>query len=160
MPRSMDSAPAFWVSKKRNGRLLMSSLTSVAVPAPERLHRLTMRGSSKHLRAGASGQRPFRVRYSSRRRTAPIQREAFVIDRWCLVCSFCSTRRVGKTFPAGYVFDYDSYKILSDSWDRQTGHNSSRSLTRSWNSFSTGSRLHSITSEPGKLSFCHSQNRW
>jgi DNA polymerase III subunit epsilon len=40
--------------------------------------------------------------------------EAFVIDRWCLVCSFkFDETGAEKLLPAKYVFDYDSYKILS-----------------------------------------------
>jgi len=40
--------------------------------------------------------------------------EAFVIDRWCLVCSFkFDETGAERLLPAKYVFDYDSYKILA-----------------------------------------------
>lgn len=40
--------------------------------------------------------------------------EAFVIDRWCLVCSFKFDQAgAERLLPARYVFDYDSYRILS-----------------------------------------------
>jgi DNA polymerase-3 subunit epsilon len=39
--------------------------------------------------------------------------DAFLIDQWCIVgsCKFDETG-AEKFLPAGYIFDYDSYKIL------------------------------------------------